>query len=94
MHVEPIGLDIKYIRQQKSGRDITIYNVSLTRMSMIDPTTGWFEIVEIPTYDFNEVIGSNGEYVDKSFACVSQLFNNTCISRYPRPREVVFDNRS
>ena len=40
-------------------------------MSMIDPTTGWFEIVEIPTYDLNEVIGGNGEYTDKSSSSVS-----------------------
>ena len=63
-------------------------------MSMINPTTGWFEIVEIPTYDFNEVIGSNVKYIDKSSASVSQLFNNTCLSRYLRPGKVVFDKGS
>ena len=36
----------------------------------------------------------NNEYTDKSSARVSQLFNNTCLCIYPRPRQVVFDNRS
>ena len=30
--------------------------------------------------------------MDKSSARVSQLFNNTFLCRYPRPRKVVFDN--
>ena len=63
-------------------------------MTMIDPATGWFEIVEIPTFDLEEVTIGNVEYIDKSSARVSQFFNNTGLRRYLRPHKVVFDNSS
>ena len=43
-------------------------------MEMIDPTTSWFEIVEIPMFDLNEVMNSNYEYIDKPSARVIQFF--------------------
>jgi hypothetical protein len=48
---------------------------------MIDPATGWFEIVEA---------------TNKSAASVSiqDLFHNTWLARYPRPQFIVFDNGS
>ena len=49
----------------------------LNAMTFVDPATGWFEIAEIP---------------DKTSARISQIFNNTWLSRYPRPRKVIFDN--
>ena len=61
---------------------------------VIDPATGWFDIVEIPTFDLEEVTIGNYEYIDKSSTRVSQFFNNTWLCRYPRPRKVVFDNGS
>ena len=61
-------------------------------MTMINPTTGWFELVKVPMYDLNELIGSNYEYIDKSYARVRHLFNNIWLSIYPHPRKVVFDN--
>ena len=61
---------------------------------MIGPATGCFEIFEVPTFDLGEVTGGNDEYIDNSSARVSQFFNNTCLSRHPRPRKVVFDKRS
>ena len=63
-------------------------------MTMIDPTMGWFKIFEVPMYDLDEVTGVNYEYIDKSSAGVSQLFNNTWLSRYLNPHKVVFDNGS
>ena len=54
---------------------------SLTTMTMIDPATSWFEITVVPEDD-------------KSSARVSQLFNNTWLSRYPRPRYITYDNNS
>ena len=63
-------------------------------MTMIDPTTGWFNFSKIPKFDLDEVTAGNGEYIYKSYARVSQLFDNTWIYRYPRPRKVVFDNIS
>ena len=61
---------------------------------MIDPSTGWFDIVEIPKFDLEEVTLVNDKYIDKSSARVRQLFNNTWICRYPCPRKVVFDKSS
>ncbi len=46
-------------------------------MIFVDPATGWFEIAEIP---------------DKISARISQIFNNTWLPRYPRPRTVIFDS--
>ena len=33
-------------------------------MTIIDPATGWFEIVEVPTYDRNDLTGDNDYYID------------------------------
>ena len=63
-------------------------------MMIIDPDPGWFKIVEIPTFDLKKVAIGNDEYIDKSSARVSHLFNNTWLWRYPRPHKVVFDNGS
>ena len=46
-------------------------------MKMINLTTGWFELFEVPTFDLDEITGGNGEHIDKSSARVSQLLNNT-----------------
>ena len=34
-------------------------------MKIIKPATGWFEIVEMPTYDFDEETAGNDEYKKK-----------------------------
>ena len=61
---------------------------------MIEPNMSWFEIVEVLTYDLDEVTGSNDDYIDKYSSGVIQMFNKTWISRYPNPLKVVFDNGS
>ena len=50
-------------------------------MTMIDPATGWFEIAEVPS---NDVVSAR----------ISQIFNNTWLSRYPQPAIVVYDHGS
>ena len=60
-------------------------------MTMIDPATGWFKIVKIPTFYLEEVTIGNDEYMYKQSARVSQLFNNTWICRYPCPQKFVFE---
>jgi hypothetical protein len=64
--------------------------------TFIDQATGWFEIVvEVPTYDSSdEVKAGNKEYIDKTSARISQVFNNFWLSRYPWPVEVVYNNSS
>ena len=76
-----IGPCSKSIRQHQPDGAIFNNNVSLAYMTMINPTTGWFEISEVPMYGLYEVMGSDDDYIDKSYFRVSQLFNSTCLSR-------------
>ena len=63
-------------------------------MTMIKPATGWFEIVEIPVYDLDEVTIGNDEFIDKPSYMVSHLFNNTWLCRYSCPHKVMFEKIS
>ena len=51
--------------------------IILNAMTFMDPATDWFEIAGI---------------TDKTSARISQIFNNTWLSRYHGPRKVIFDN--
>ena len=55
-------------------------------MTTTDLATGWFEILDISTFELDEVMVGNDEYIDKSSARVSQMFNNKWLCRYPRPK--------
>jgi hypothetical protein len=50
---------------------------SLLALTMIDPTSGWFEIVEA---------------TNKSATSIQDLFHNTWLALYPRPQFIVFYN--
>jgi Integrase core domain/Integrase zinc binding domain len=50
---------------------------SLLALNMIDPATGWFEIVQANS---------------KTATSIQDLFQNTWLARYPRPQFIVFDN--
>ena len=69
-------------------------------LTMIDPTTGWFKIVELPNRDVEYVRDKENKeeilnvIIDKSSATVARLFNKMWLSRYPRAKNVVYDNRS
>jgi hypothetical protein len=52
---------------------------SLLALTMIDPATGWFEIIKATT---------------KSATSIQNLFHNTWLARYQRPQFIVFDNGS
>jgi len=52
---------------------------SLHAMTMFDPATSWFEVVEIPN--------------KKAITCAN-LVENTWLCRYPRPKQCIFDNGS
>ena len=79
VHVDLIGpYTVKTQRLDTKGVPITL---TLTAMTFIDPSTGWFEITEVPS-------------IDKSSARISRLFNQTWLNRYPRPQKVRFDNGS
>jgi hypothetical protein len=50
---------------------------SLLALTMIDPATGWFEIVKA---------------TNKSATSNQDLFHNTWLARYLRPQFIVLDN--
>ena len=60
-----IGPYRKSIRHHNPGGTVIRNNDSLTCMTTIDPATGCFEIVEIPTFYLDEVTLVNDEYIDK-----------------------------
>jgi Integrase core domain. len=94
VHVDLIGPYTVTAKQQQPANKIVSTELKLTCMTFIDPATGWFEIAEVPTYDLDEVKAGNKEYIDKTSARISLLFNNYWLSRYPPPVEVVYDNGS
>ena len=60
-------------------------------MTMLDPVTGWFEIVEVPSYIIEEIVDKKlikESIIDKSSARISRLFEQTWLSRYPRPKQL------
>jgi transposase InsO family protein len=66
-------------------------------LTMIDPATAWFEIIELPIASV-KVLRKGEEVseiiIDKSSAQTSRLFNKQWVSRYPRPKMVIYDNGS
>ena len=64
-------------------------------MTILDPVTRWFELVEVPNYIIQDLKNkTTKENIDKSSARISRLFDQVWLSRYPRPKEVIFDNGS
>ena len=68
-------------------------------LTMIDPATSWFEIVELPNKDITYIRDKDKEeikevIIDKSSACIARLFNKSWLSRYPRAVSIVYDNGS
>jgi hypothetical protein len=78
-------------------------------LTMIDPTTSWFKIVELPTVDLvttvppagkgKKVTSSKNTMVaettfDKSSAQISNLVYKTWFSRYPPCRYLIYNNGS
>ena len=66
-------------------------------LTMIDPSTGWFEIVELPLATVN--VKRKGKeiaeiIIDKSSAAVSNLFNKQWLPHYPRAKYITYDNGS
>jgi hypothetical protein len=78
-------------------------------VSMIDPATNWFEIVELPVSQLREhdiPTGTHGHkglgihkqqnepFFDKTSATVGSLMNKTWFCHYPRSQYIVYDNGS
>jgi len=86
------------------GKDGT--QIDFMCLTMIDPASSWFEIVELPvleTLNTPTAISRKGTkthkqpkeaYFDKSSAMISTLVNKTWFSRYPRCQHIIYDNGS
>ena len=95
VHTDLIGPYTILAKQFQPDGTIIDVELSLTCMTMIDPVTGWFEIVEVPSFIIDDIKNkTTQEAIDKSSARISRLFDQTWLSRYPRPKKVIFDNGS
>eukprot|EP00804_Cyclotella_cryptica_P008050 CCRYP_004557-RA/>CCRYP_004557-RA protein AED:0.25 eAED:0.26 QI:0/-1/0/1/-1/1/1/0/262 len=89
------------------GKDKT--QIDFMCITMIDPATSWFEIVELPVSQLQELDISTGvkgqkstdthvqtkqPYFDKTSATVGNLINRTPFSCYPRSQYIIYDNGS
>ncbi len=66
------------------GKDGTVLDFMC--LTMIDPVTDWFEIIELPNSSVTVVqkgVEITKIIIDKSSAEISRLFNKQCLSRYP-----------
>ncbi len=89
------------------GKDSS--SINFMCLTMIDPATSWFKIVELPTVAQETTVSPTGEgkkvtfdeytkvaepYFDKSSAQISNLVYKTWFSRYPRCWYIICDNGS
>ena len=89
------------------GKDKT--QIDFMCITMIDPATSWFEIVELPVSQLHELhipTGTKGQrskdthiqekqpYFDKTSATVGNRINRTWFSRYPCSQYIIYDNGS
>ena len=89
------------------GKDRT--QIDFMCVTMIDPATSWFEIVELPVSQLSEhdiPMGTQGckgslthkqkkePYFDKTSATVGSLINRTWFCYYPHSQYIVYNNRS
>ncbi len=78
-------------------------------LTMMDPATSWFKIVELPTVAQERTVPPEGKskkatftkntkvappYFDKSLAQISNLVYKAWFSRYPHCHYIIYDNGS
>ncbi len=85
-----------YTLKGKDGRII-----DFMALTMIDPATSWFEVVELPLVRRLKTITVNGKessivekIFDKTSECIARLVNKTWLSRYPRCCYIMYNNGS
>ena len=95
-------MDHTYTLKGKDGTEI-----DFMCLTMIDPASSWFEIVELPvTTDAVIPMDTKGRkgirthnntklpYFDKSSTMISHLVNKTWFSHYPHCQYIIYDNGS
>ncbi len=71
-------------------------------LTMVDPASSWFEVVELPVAEYatigksvHDATKEKDAYFDKSSASmISTLVDKTWFSRYPRGQHIIYDNGS
>ena len=96
---EAVCVDLigSYMLHGKNGTEI-----DFMCLTMIDPASSWFEIVELPVVELSPTSSSKikakshdktmDAYFDKSSSMISTLVNKTWFSRYPRCQHIIYDN--
>jgi hypothetical protein len=75
--------------------------IDFLALAMIDPTSSWFEIAELPvvkqwhrqTVNGKELLIAD-EIFDKTSECIVKLVNKTWLCRYPRCHHLIYNNWS
>jgi hypothetical protein len=74
-------------------------SIDFMALTMINPASSWFEVVELPTIMRLMTKKVNGkertieeEIFDKSFDQISRLVNKICLCRYPQCCYLIYDN--
>ena len=93
VHTDLVGPYLITAKQIQSGGKIKEIELKLTAMTMVDPATGWFKIVEVPYYSIKDVKNGEQNYIDKISDRISRLFDQTWLKQYPRLKGIIFDNR-
>jgi hypothetical protein len=82
-----------------NGKDGTI--IDFMALTMIEPATSWFAIVELPLIRRLKTIAVDGkessiveEIFNETSERIAGLVNKTWLSRYPRCRYIIYDNGS
>jgi len=73
--------------------------INFMALTMIDPASSWFEIVELPVVDRQRTMNVNGrellkndEIFDKSSERIARLVNKTWLCRYLHCRYLIYNN--
>ncbi len=82
-----------------NGKDGIV--IDFMALTMINPATSWFKIVELHLIRQLKTIAVNckessivKEIFDKSSDCIAQLVNKIWLSKYPRYCYLIYDNGS
>ena len=87
--VDLIGL---YMLKSKDG---TVLDIRC--LTMIDPASSWFKMVELPVIEVKSKTGKKVEIkviLNKTYKQIARLTNISWFSRFPRQKIVMYDNGS
>jgi hypothetical protein len=75
--------------------------IDFMALTMIDPSSSWFKIAELPVVEQLRQQTVNGkellivdEIFDKTSECIAKLINKTWLFRYPRCHYLIYNNGS